>query len=185
MRERDSRNGTKELVSGGLLAKIPFGSRTYLMHPGMAGNRFPVTLTVACLDFQIFVIPGQGPMTLVDINAALARAAVTWNDLRWIREQWRGLIVVKGVLTGEDARHAIDEGAAAVWWFSNHGGRQRSCVPASLKSLARSSKSGKRSYRGADGRRYSPGHRCSQGHLLGRASRFVRSGVCVRPRGGW
>ena len=73
-------------------------------------------------------------MTLVDINAALARAAVTWNDLRWIREHWRGPIVVKGVLTGDDARRAIDEGAAAVV-VSNHGGRQLDCVPASLRVL--------------------------------------------------
>jgi L-lactate dehydrogenase (cytochrome) len=73
-------------------------------------------------------------MTLVDINAALARAAVGWNDLRWIREHWRGPIVVKGVLTGDDARRAADEGAAAVV-VSNHGGRQLDCVPASLRAL--------------------------------------------------
>jgi len=65
---------------------------------------------------------------------ALAESAVTWSDLAWIRELWRGPIVVKGVLTGEDARHAIDEGAAAVV-VSNHGGRQLDCVPASLRAL--------------------------------------------------
>ena len=73
-------------------------------------------------------------MTLVDVSVALARAAVTWADLRWIRECWHGPIVVKGVLTGEDARRAIDEGAAAVV-VSNHGGRQLDCVPASLRVL--------------------------------------------------
>ena len=60
------------------------------------------------------VIPDQGPMPLVDVNAALASSTVTWQDLRWIREHWRGPMVVKGVLTGEDARRSIDEGAAAV-----------------------------------------------------------------------
>ena len=80
------------------------------------------------------VVPGEGPMTLVDIGAALAKAAVTWADLRWIREHWRGPIVVKGVLTGDDARRAVDEGAAAVS-VSNHGGRQLDCVPASLRAL--------------------------------------------------
>ena len=53
-------------------------------------------------------------MPLVDISAALAEATVTWADLRWIRDVWRGPIVVKGVLTGDDARHAVDEGAAAL-----------------------------------------------------------------------
>jgi L-lactate dehydrogenase (cytochrome) len=43
-------------------------------------------------------------------------------------------MVVKGVLTGDDALRAVDEGAAAVV-VSNHGGRQLDCVPASLRVL--------------------------------------------------
>jgi isopentenyl diphosphate isomerase/L-lactate dehydrogenase-like FMN-dependent dehydrogenase len=130
MRERDFRNGMKELVSGGLLEKVPFIPEL-LKHSGwlisfLRDGGLPGLPNV--------VVPGQGPMTLVDIGAALARAAVTWADLRWIREHWRGPIVVKGVLTGDDARHAIDEGAAAVV-VSNHGGRQLDCVPASLRAL--------------------------------------------------
>ncbi len=130
MRERDFRNGTKNLISGGPFAKIPFIPHL-LMHPGwlisfLRDGGLPGLPNV--------VIPGQGPMTLVDINAALASSAVSWKDLRWIRERWRGPIVVKGVLTGEDARHAVNEGAAAVV-VSNHGGRQLDCVPASLRAL--------------------------------------------------
>ena len=59
---------------------------------------------------------------------------VTWEDLCWIRELWRGPIVVKGVLTGEDAKRAVDEGAAAVS-VSNHGGRQLDGVRASIRAL--------------------------------------------------
>jgi L-lactate dehydrogenase (cytochrome) len=73
-------------------------------------------------------------MPLVDVNAALAAAAVTWADLRWIRELWRGPIVVKGVLTGDDARRAIAEGANALV-VSNHGGRQLDGLPATVKAL--------------------------------------------------
>jgi L-lactate dehydrogenase (cytochrome) len=47
---------------------------------------------------------------------------------------WTGPIVVKGVLTGEDARRALDEGAAGVV-VSNHGGRQLDGVAASLRAL--------------------------------------------------
>lgn len=130
MRERDFRNGMKELISGGLLDKVPFLPQV-LRHPGwlisfLRDGGLPALPNV--------VIPGEGPMPLVDVNAALASAAVTWADLRWIREIWRGPIVVKGVLTGEDARRAVDEGAAAVV-VSNHGGRQLDCVPASLRVL--------------------------------------------------
>jgi L-lactate dehydrogenase (cytochrome) len=73
-------------------------------------------------------------MPLVDVATALARAAVTWEDLRWLRDAWHGPIVVKGVLTGDDARRAADAGAAAVV-VSNHGGRQLDGVPASLRAL--------------------------------------------------
>jgi L-lactate dehydrogenase (cytochrome) len=73
-------------------------------------------------------------MPLVDINAALAESAVTWADLRWIRDLWKGPIVVKGVLTADDARRSMDEGAAAIS-VSNHGGRQLDGVPASLRAL--------------------------------------------------
>jgi isopentenyl diphosphate isomerase/L-lactate dehydrogenase-like FMN-dependent dehydrogenase len=51
-----------------------------------------------------------------------------------MRERWPGPIVVKGVLTGDDARRAVDEGAAAIS-VSNHGGRQLDGVPASLRAL--------------------------------------------------
>jgi L-lactate dehydrogenase (cytochrome) len=73
-------------------------------------------------------------MPLIDVAAALAESTVTWDDLKWIRESWRGPIVVKGVLTADDARRAVDEGAAAIS-VSNHGGRQLDCVQASLRAL--------------------------------------------------
>jgi isopentenyl diphosphate isomerase/L-lactate dehydrogenase-like FMN-dependent dehydrogenase len=72
-------------------------------------------------------------MELIDVAAALARAAVTWDDLSWIRKHWPGPIVIKGLLTGDDARPvAVDAGAAAVV-VSNHGGRQLDGVAPSLR----------------------------------------------------
>ncbi|MGH9420222.1 MAG: alpha-hydroxy acid oxidase, partial [Thermoanaerobaculia bacterium] len=53
---------------------------------------------------------------------------------RWIERVWPGPIVIKGILTGDDARRSIDEGAAAVV-VSNHGGRQLDGVSASLRAL--------------------------------------------------
>ncbi len=130
IRERDYRNGMKELISGGPLEKIPYLPQI-LSRPGwlidfLMDGGVPLLPNV--------VVPGKGPMPLVDINAALAESTATWADFRWIREIWRGPIVVKGVLTGDDARHAIDAGAAAIS-VSNHGGRQLDGVPASLRAL--------------------------------------------------
>lgn len=130
MRERDFRNGMKELLGGNPFSKIPFLPQ-FLARPGWLA-RFLLDGGVPPLPNV--VIPGQGPMPLIDVSAALADAAVTWEDLRWIREVWSGPIVIKGVLTGDDARHAVDEGASAVV-VSNHGGRQLDCVPASLRVL--------------------------------------------------
>jgi L-lactate dehydrogenase (cytochrome) len=130
MRERDPRNGMKQLLGESLLGKIPHVPQI-LWHLGWLA-RF--LLDGGTPDLQNIVEPGKGPMPLVDVTAALASAVVTWEDLRWLRELWPGPIVIKGVLTGEDAKRSVDEGAAAVI-VSNHGGRQLDGVSATLRAL--------------------------------------------------
>jgi L-lactate dehydrogenase (cytochrome) len=130
MRERDIRNGTLELLNGPPWSKLPFLPQL-LAHPGW--------LTHFLLDGGVptlpnVVIPGRGPMLLDDARSALSRTAVTWADLSWIRDVWRGPILIKGILTGDDARRAIDEGAAGVV-VSNHGGRQLDGAPATMRVL--------------------------------------------------
>lgn len=130
MRERDPRNGMKELLGASLLAKIPYLANI-LAHPRW--------LTSFLLDggvpkLENVVIPGKGPMELIDVAAALSHAVVSWGDLHWIREVWTGPIVVKGILIAEDAKRAVDEGAAAVV-VSNHGGRQLDSVSSTLSAL--------------------------------------------------
>ncbi|MGA8103789.1 MAG: alpha-hydroxy acid oxidase, partial [Candidatus Acidiferrales bacterium] len=85
-------------------------------------------------NLENIVVPGKGPLPLLDVGSALARAVVTWEDMRWLREIWKGPIVVKGTMTGDDARRAVDAGAAAVV-VSNHGGRQLDGVSATLRAL--------------------------------------------------
>src|SRR5580658_846126 len=130
IRERDFRNGTKELVSGGPLEKLPHLPQV-LSRPSWLWN---FLRDGGIPPLSNVVVPGKGPMPLIDIATALAESAVTWSDFSWIRELWRGPIVVKGILTADDARRAVDEGAAAIS-VSNHGGRQLDCVPASLRAL--------------------------------------------------
>jgi L-lactate dehydrogenase (cytochrome) len=130
LRERDPRNGMKELLGPSWFAKIPYLS-DFLAHPGWLAA---FLMDGGVPKLENIVMPGKGPMDLVDIGAALAESTVTWGDLKWIREQWKGPIVVKGLLTGDDARRAVDEGAAAVS-VSNHGGRQLDSVLPSLRAL--------------------------------------------------
>ena len=129
-RERDVRNGAGTLVGGNLLAKIRFLPQL-LRHPGWLAG---FLLDGGMLELPNVIVPGRGPLPLSETQASLARSVVTWEDLRWIRKSWPGPIVVKGVLTAEDARRALDEGAAGIG-VSNHGGRQLDGVAASLRAL--------------------------------------------------
>lgn len=60
--------------------------------------------------------------------------SVTWEDIAWVRENWDGKLVLKGVLDPEDARRAADAGADGIV-VSNHGGRQLDSVPSSARAL--------------------------------------------------
>ena len=60
--------------------------------------------------------------------------ALTWRDLEWVRAECGLPLVVKGILTREDALLAVEHGADAVW-VSNHGGRQLDHVAAGLDAL--------------------------------------------------
>lgn len=60
--------------------------------------------------------------------------SLTWRDLEWIRDEVPLPLVLKGILTREDATLAVEHGADAVW-VSNHGGRQLDGVPTGLEAL--------------------------------------------------
>jgi len=130
LRERDFRNGMKELLGESVLAKIPLLGQ-FLAHPGWLAS---FVMDGGMPKLPNVIVPGQGPMSLTDVGAALASSVVTWEDFKWIREAWGGPIIAKSVLTGEDAKRAIDHGADAIV-VSNHGGRQLDCCSATLKAL--------------------------------------------------
>lgn len=65
---------------------------------------------------------------------AMLASPYSWEDVSWIRERWEGPLLVKGVLSGEDATIAADAGADAVI-VSNHGGRQLEGAPATIRVL--------------------------------------------------
>lgn len=59
----------------------------------------------------------------------------SWDDVTYLRERWPGKLVVKGVLSGHDARRSVDVGADGVI-VSNHGGRQLDGAPAAIEVVS-------------------------------------------------
>jgi L-lactate dehydrogenase (cytochrome) len=129
LRERDFRNSIKQLLARNASSIAPFLSQ-FVPHPGWLLSYFA---DGGLMQFPNIVLP-TGPMEYADVSVALEQAVVTWNDLRWIREIWGGPIVIKGVMTSDDALRAIDFGAKGVV-ISNHGGRQLDCVLPTLRVL--------------------------------------------------
>lgn len=60
--------------------------------------------------------------------------SVTWKDIEWLRSVWPGTLLIKGVMSSEDAQAAVDSGADAVL-VSNHGGRQLDSVASTISQL--------------------------------------------------
>jgi isopentenyl diphosphate isomerase/L-lactate dehydrogenase-like FMN-dependent dehydrogenase len=129
LRERDLRNGTKELLSNNPLVMFPHVAQFLVKPRWLAGYLRDGGL----MNFPNIVLP-TGPMPYTDVGAALEASMTSWADMRWIRDAWKGPIVVKGVHVGDDARRAIDEGADAIV-VSNHGGRQLDGVSATIRAL--------------------------------------------------
>jgi L-lactate dehydrogenase (cytochrome) len=130
MRERDIRRGADPLLKHGLRGVLPHVLE-FATHPrwvmGYLGDGAPRV-------FPNVELPGVGAMPCGGTGVLLAETNITWKDFPWIRDAWRGPIVVKGVHTGDVARQAVDAGADAVI-VSNHGGRQLDGVAASVRVL--------------------------------------------------
>ncbi len=117
MRERDLRNGFRALtrLTPGLLARLA-------LHPGW------------CLDMLRHGMPqvealaahpefGRGVLAQAAALSSRIDQSLSWADLAWVRENWPGRLVLKGILSAADAREAQAMGADAIV-ISNHGGRQ-------------------------------------------------------------
>jgi L-lactate dehydrogenase (cytochrome) len=130
MRERDYRNGVRPLLAGDWRGSLPHLWQ-FVMHPRWLMN---YVADGAPRVFPNVELPGVGAMPCSDVSELLASTVITWSDFAWIRDAWKGPVVVKGIHTADDARCAIDAGADALV-VSNHGGRQLDGVPGSLRAL--------------------------------------------------
>ncbi len=131
-RYRDVRNG----IAGGATAwgRLRSGPLSYLSHPGWlvdVGLRGkPHTFG----NLTSYVPAATNPTEYRDWVGSQFDASVTWADIEWLRGIWQGKLVIKGVLSAQDAASAVGAGADAVI-VSNHGGRQLDGVASSISVL--------------------------------------------------
>jgi L-lactate dehydrogenase (cytochrome) len=88
------------------------------------------------LDSYLGSRPGYAPSVLKTGSWATSNSdqSLNWRDLDWIRERWRGKLVLKGILDVEDAKRAAEEGVDGIV-VSNHGGRQLDGASGSISVL--------------------------------------------------
>ncbi len=128
VRERDERNGFRSLtgVTPGLA--LQFVARPRWFAGVLAGGLPQVGIVRDRSDF------GRGALQQAAKLSQQIEQGLTWADLAWLRRRWRGRLVVKGILSADDARRARDVGADAVL-VSNHGGRQLDGAPSTVSVL--------------------------------------------------
>jgi L-lactate dehydrogenase (cytochrome) len=88
------------------------------------------------LETYLGSAPGYAPAVLKTGSWATSNSdqSLNWRDLDWIRERWKGKLVLKGILDVEDAKRAADEGVDGIV-VSNHGGRQLDSASGSISVL--------------------------------------------------
>ena len=88
------------------------------------------------IDFMNVARPGdqRGPLALGPFVNSQFDPSVSWADLTWFRSIWPGPLVLKGIMSAEDALRAVDHGVDAIV-VSNHGGRQLDGLPAAIEVL--------------------------------------------------
>jgi isopentenyl diphosphate isomerase/L-lactate dehydrogenase-like FMN-dependent dehydrogenase len=123
-RERDLRNGFT----------LPLRPRPGTVYDVARRPQWLYGLWRNPVTFGNFRSAGEGVTSIAQHVATLFDPAATWTDFGRVRERWKGQFVVKGVLHPDDARKAVELGAAAVI-VSNHGGRQLDQVPAACVAL--------------------------------------------------
>lgn len=130
-RERDVRRGFS------LPPKIGLGTLVDgALHPGWTW-RFLRSDAIRFANVQGSAGPSDGTtaVTLSDYVNTQFDPRLSWRDVEWMRSEWHGPLVIKGIQTVEDARLAVEAGVEAIA-LSNHGGRQLDSAPAPLDLVA-------------------------------------------------
>jgi L-lactate dehydrogenase (cytochrome) len=132
-RYRDRRNGMGgDLSVGGRLRS----ALNFAAHPGWL---LDVALGGRPLVFGNLASYVSSARNVQDFRAWIDSQfdpSVTWKDIEWLRREWPGTLIIKGILEAEDAIAAMNSGAQGIV-VSNHGGRQLDSAPSSISALPR------------------------------------------------
>lgn len=130
-RHRDTRNAIAGRPSAWAKARrgIDLGSHPRWIREVALGGK-PLTFG----NLEKAVPHARNPAAFRNWVDAQFDPSVTWDDIAWVRENWTGRLVVKGVLDPEDARRAVAVGVDGLV-VSNHGGRQLDSVPSTVRAL--------------------------------------------------
>ena len=127
-RERDLRNGFT----------VPPGIRLSnildtLLRPRWLW-RFLTSPRMSLENVRSHAAAGEDLFSVIDYTTSQFDPSLTWRDLEWMIREWDGPFAIKGILSAEDARRAVETGVTAVI-ISNHGGRQLDHAPAPVSVL--------------------------------------------------
>jgi (S)-mandelate dehydrogenase len=126
LRERDARNGWE----------LPFKYRPQILLDGALHPQWSVQfLRGGMPQLANFTSEGADTEAQYAVMHRQMDASFNWEDLSWLRQLWPHTLLVKGILTPEDAALAAERGADGVI-VSNHGGRQQDDLPPTAEVLA-------------------------------------------------
>lgn len=127
-RERDLRNGftvPPEIRVSNILDT--------LLRPGWLWH-FLTSPRMSLENVRSHATAGENLFSVIDYTTSQFDPSLTWRDLEWMIREWGGPFAVKGILSADDARRAVETGATAVI-ISNHGGRQLDHAPTPVSVL--------------------------------------------------
>ena len=127
-RERDMRNGFTVPPRFSAATLVDFARHfSWLLDVGL-GPR------IAFRNFEGTNAAATDAVTITQFIAGQYDLSVNWRDVEWFKSVWGGPVLLKGILTAEDARLALDHGADGVI-VSNHGGRQLEGAISAVQAL--------------------------------------------------
>jgi len=127
-RERDMRNGFTVPPRFSAATILDFARHfSWLLDVGL-GPR------IAFRNFEGTSAAATDAVTITQFIAGQYDLSVNWRDVEWFKSVWGGPVLLKGILTAEDARLALDHGADGVI-VSNHGGRQLEGAMSAVQAL--------------------------------------------------